>query len=174
MVGTYRTQEEVDAWAKRDPIDTFRRRLVEEFGVADADELDGDRGARSRRSSSEALDFARNSPEPDPATVRRHVFAEPINPPEALRHAAPAARPRTHGLARRGARRHRRGDAARTRHILYFGEGTGERGGTFAHTKGLWQEFGAAADGRHADLRAGLHRRRGRRLGDRRAHASPT
>jgi len=26
--------------------------------------------------------------------------------------------------------------------ILYFGEGTGERGGTFAHTKGLWQEFG--------------------------------
>ena len=28
-------------------------------------------------------------------------------------------------------------------HILYFGEGTGERGGTFAHTKDLWQEFGA-------------------------------
>ena len=27
--------------------------------------------------------------------------------------------------------------------IMYFGEGTGERGGTFAHTKGLWQEFGA-------------------------------
>ena len=26
---------------------------------------------------------------------------------------------------------------------MYFGEGTGERGGTFAHTKGLWQEFGA-------------------------------
>ena len=26
--------------------------------------------------------------------------------------------------------------------ILYFGEGTGERGGTFAHTKGLWAEFG--------------------------------
>ena len=27
--------------------------------------------------------------------------------------------------------------------ILYFGEGTGERGGTFAHTKNLFQEFGA-------------------------------
>ena len=26
--------------------------------------------------------------------------------------------------------------------ILYFGEGTGERGGTFAHTKDLWAEFG--------------------------------
>jgi 2-oxoisovalerate dehydrogenase E1 component len=26
-------------------------------------------------------------------------------------------------------------------HILYFGEGIGERGGSFAHTKGLWHEF---------------------------------
>jgi len=26
--------------------------------------------------------------------------------------------------------------------IILFGEGTGERGGSFAHTKGLWQEFG--------------------------------
>jgi 2-oxoisovalerate dehydrogenase E1 component len=31
----------------------------------------------------------------------------------------------------------------RDKHILYFGEGTGERGGTFAHTKNLWTEFGA-------------------------------
>ncbi len=27
--------------------------------------------------------------------------------------------------------------------IILFGEGTGERGGSFAHTKNLWQEFGA-------------------------------
>jgi 2-oxoisovalerate dehydrogenase E1 component len=27
--------------------------------------------------------------------------------------------------------------------ILYYGEGTGERGGSFGHTKGLWAEFGA-------------------------------
>ena len=27
--------------------------------------------------------------------------------------------------------------------IIYYGEGTGERGGTFGHTKGLYQEFGA-------------------------------
>ena len=30
----------------------------------------------------------------------------------------------------------------RNPHIIYFGEGTGERGGTFAHTKNLYQEFG--------------------------------
>jgi 2-oxoisovalerate dehydrogenase E1 component len=27
-------------------------------------------------------------------------------------------------------------------HLIYLGEGTGERGGTFGHTKGLWHEFG--------------------------------
>lgn len=27
--------------------------------------------------------------------------------------------------------------------VIYLGEGTGERGGTFGHTLGLWQEFGA-------------------------------
>ncbi len=31
----------------------------------------------------------------------------------------------------------------RNANIIYFGEGTGERGGTFAHTKNLYQEFGA-------------------------------
>ena len=30
----------------------------------------------------------------------------------------------------------------RNPHTIYFGEGTGERGGSFAHTKGLWKEFG--------------------------------
>ena len=30
----------------------------------------------------------------------------------------------------------------REKNILYYGEGTGERGGSFAHTKGLYQEFG--------------------------------
>ena len=52
-------------------------------------------------------------------------------------------------------------------HIIYLGEGTGERGGSFAHTKNLWQEFGAHADDRHADRRARFHRRRHRRLGQR-------
>ena len=65
----------------------------------------GSRRSCRRRSTSRG-----SSPEPDPATVRVHVFAEPLNPPEALRR-APVGETRTHGLARRGARRHRRGDA---------------------------------------------------------------
>ena len=42
---------------------------------------------------SDALEFARNSPEPDPATVGRYVLAEPINPPRRQRARRPAARP---------------------------------------------------------------------------------
>ena len=39
VVGTYRTQEEIDAWIKRDPVDMFRRRLVEDFRAPTPAEL---------------------------------------------------------------------------------------------------------------------------------------
>src|SRR6478609_6857047 len=83
VIGTYRTQEEVDAWIKRDPIDMFRRRLLDDFGTADADQLAAIE-VRIDKVVEDALTFARNSPEPDPATVGLHVFANPINPPAAL------------------------------------------------------------------------------------------
>ena len=141
VVGIYRTQGEIDAWAKRCPVATYRRRLIDEFRVASADELDAiDREIDQVVSA--AVEFARRSPEPDPATVGRHVFAEPINPPAALAATAPsAAGPETGWLeaVRDGIAEEMRRDKA----IVYWGEGTGERGGTFAHTKGLFQEFGA-------------------------------
>jgi len=138
VTGTYRTQDEVDAWQKRDPITLFRGRLVGEFDIpaAELDAID----AAVETVANEALAFARAGAEPDPATVARHVYAEPINPPEALR--PPAARDtRQQGwldAVRDGIAEEMRRDP----HILYFGEGTGERGGTFAHTKNLYDEFG--------------------------------
>ena len=140
VIGTYRTQEELDAWIKRDPIDMFRKRLIEDYGVADAEAL-AEIEARIEKVVQDALEFARNSPEPDPTTVRLHVFADPINPPEALRPRA-VGETRTQGwleAVRDGIAEEMRANPA----ILYFGEGTGERGGSFAHTKNLWQEFGA-------------------------------
>ncbi|MBZ9987034.1 dehydrogenase [Mesorhizobium sp. BH1-1-5] len=140
VIGTYRTQEELDAWIKRDPIDMFRKRLIEEYGVADTEALAAIE-ARIEKVVEEALTFARNSPEPDPATVRLHVFADPINPPAALQPRA-VGETRTQGwleAVRDGIAEEMRANPA----ILYFGEGTGERGGSFAHTKNLWQEFGA-------------------------------
>jgi 2-oxoisovalerate dehydrogenase E1 component len=139
VIGTYRTQEEVDAWIKRDPVDMFRKRLVEDYAVATADDL-ADIEAHIEKTVQAALEFARNSPEPDPATVRQHVFANPINPGVA-RAARPAGETRVQGwleAVRDGIAEEMRANSA----ILYFGEGTGERGGSFAHTKNLWQEFG--------------------------------
>ena len=139
VVGTYRTQEEIDAWVKRDPIDMYRKRLVQDFGIATAEDLGGIE-AHIEKVVQEALEFARSSPEPDPATVRQHVYANPVNPPEALR-PQPAGLTVKQGwleAVRDGIAEEMRANPT----ILYFGEGTGERGGSFAHTKGLWAEFG--------------------------------
>ncbi|MEO9228776.1 MAG: thiamine pyrophosphate-dependent enzyme [Devosia sp.] len=140
VVGTYRTQEEIDSWVKRDPIDMFRKRLLEDYRVAEPEDL-AEIEAYIDRVVQEALEFARNSPEPDPATVYNHVYASPINPSEALRPQA-VGETRTQGwleAVRDGIAEEMRANET----ILYFGEGTGERGGSFAHTKNLWQEFGA-------------------------------
>jgi 2-oxoisovalerate dehydrogenase E1 component len=140
VIGTYRTQEELDAWIRRDPIDMFRRKLIEDYGVADADAL-ATIETRIEKVVEDALAFARNSPEPDPASVRFHVFANPINPPAALQRLAPGETRQQGWLeaVRDGIAEEMRANPA----IFYFGEGTGERGGSFAHTKNLWQEFGA-------------------------------
>lgn len=139
VVGTYRTQAEIDAWIKRDPIDMYRKRLTEDFRIAGPEEL-AEVEAKIEKVVQEALEFARNSPEPDPATVRQHVYAQPINPPQALVQ-RPAGETRVQGwleAVRDGIAEEMRANPA----ILYFGEGIGERGGSFAHTKNLWQEFG--------------------------------
>ncbi len=140
VTGTYRTQAEVDDWAKRDPIATFRARLLGEFASASTDALDAI-DARIEAVVQDAVAFARRSPEPDPATAAQHVYAEPLNPAEALIQTAPSRTVLTGWLdaVRDGIAEEMRRD----RHILYFGEGTGERSGSFAHTKGLWAEFGA-------------------------------
>lgn len=141
VVGSYRTQAEIDQWAKRCPIATFKRRLIDEFKIATAAELDAI-DAVVDREVQDALEFARRSPEPDPATVFQHVFAEPLNPPEALA-PAPAGTKMVETSWLDAVRDGIAEEMRRNREIIYYGEGTGERGGTFAHTKNLFQEFGA-------------------------------
>lgn len=141
LVGTYRTQEELDAWKSRCPIVRFRSWLMAE-GFASEAGL-GQLEARVKREIEEAVAFAETSPLPEAVSVNEHVLADPINPPSVL-----AAAPKPDGkcvetnhldAVRDGIAEEMRRDA----HILYLGEGIGERGGSFAHTKGLWQEFGA-------------------------------
>ncbi len=141
VVGNYRTQEEVDSWAKRDPIRMVREQYLPGRQLASQAQIDAIE-ERVKAQVQHAIEFARNSPEPDPATVAQHIYADPINPPSALR--TVEADPMTVTTSwldavRDGLAEEMRRDPL----IMYFGEGTGERGGTFAHTKGLYQEFGA-------------------------------
>jgi 2-oxoisovalerate dehydrogenase E1 component len=141
VTGAYRNQAEVDSWAERCPVKAFRRKLIEDYEICSAYELKGV-DAEIGRIVDDAIAFARVSPEPNPATFDHHVYAEPVNPPGALDPLpADAVFVETGWLdaVRDGIAEEMRRD----RNIIYFGEGTGERGGTFAHTKGLWQEFGA-------------------------------
>ena len=136
LVGTYRTREELESWKQRCPIQAFRQRAIESHTVTAAD-LDAVE-TRVAQIVADAVEFARESPEPDPESVFCFGGSEPTpvpklpeNPPTVVQGWLDAVRD---GIAE---------EMRRDPHLLYFGEGTGERGGSFAHTKGLWQEFGA-------------------------------
>ena len=137
VVGVYRTQQEIDEWGRRDPIKLFRTGLLADPAAATAAELDAI-DAEIAAEMRDAVAFARSSPAPDPATAFRHSWADPINPPMP---AGEPGQPAVQGwleAVRDGIAEEMRRD----RQILYFGEGTGERGGSFGQTKALWQEFG--------------------------------
>jgi TPP-dependent pyruvate/acetoin dehydrogenase alpha subunit len=63
----YRTKDEEAAWKERDPIARLRAQLPED----DAAAIDAD----VERELDEAVEFARNSPDPDPAELLGDVYA---------------------------------------------------------------------------------------------------
>jgi len=70
---TYRPPEEVEAWIKREPIAPYRRQLIEQ-GVlteAEADEIE----ANIVKELDEAVEFARQSPLPEPETAVEGLWA---------------------------------------------------------------------------------------------------
>lgn len=141
IAGTYRTLEEVELWKKKCPILRFENYLLNEAKLTQ-DDLDTSIGKIDERIAA-ALDFARSSPAPDPALIMDHVFQNPVNPQISLLQEQPGNTETTmqgwlvavrDGIAE---------EMRQNKHIIYVGEGIGERGGTFAHTKNLWQEFGS-------------------------------
>jgi 2-oxoisovalerate dehydrogenase E1 component len=137
LTGTYRTQEELDLWKTRDPIPRFTKWLLAEKLVRREDLNAAD--ARVEKVVDEAVEYARKSPFPDPATFALHSWSQKINPE--ITPIDP-----TQGTVEQGwleaVKNGLSEEMRRNPHILYFGEGTGERGGSFAHTKGMWAEFG--------------------------------
>ena len=72
-LGTYRTQEELDSWKARDPIVTYRARLLAEGIAAENDFAQIDREVMTL--VEESFSFASNSAYPDAATVAEHIFS---------------------------------------------------------------------------------------------------
>lgn len=72
--GGYREKREVEQWRERDPIARFRNVLLDELGQ---DHLALEEIERQAQAEVEAaIEFARNSPEPEPGETLRHIFAE--------------------------------------------------------------------------------------------------
>ena len=69
----YMPKEELAYWKARDPVDTYRARLVDEgvLSRAEADQTWQDAVAEARR----AVESARSSPPPDQSELLEHVYA---------------------------------------------------------------------------------------------------
>ncbi|HYM15560.1 MAG TPA: thiamine pyrophosphate-dependent dehydrogenase E1 component subunit alpha [Dehalococcoidia bacterium] len=71
----YRTRAELDEWIKRDPIDRFRKRLIDEETLSE--EADAALRADARREIKDAVEAAERAPDPAPEDALRYVFAPP-------------------------------------------------------------------------------------------------
>ena len=71
--GGYRSTEEIDEWRERDPIETFRSKLLvsKQADEAAIDAVE----AEVTSTVEDAMDFARSSPFPDPATATDFIFS---------------------------------------------------------------------------------------------------
>ena len=148
----YRTDQEIAADAARDPLPRLRRHLVpaqlsEAEWAALEREVERDVGA--------GLDAARRRPAPDPARVKRFIYAErpAAGEPDAvggLSEAEIAALggsdvPAGGGEPVRFAeavRRTLRSELQRNPKALVFGEDVGRKGGVHLVTEGLQKQFG--------------------------------
>ena len=106
-------------------------------GAASRTELDT-LEARIESRIDEAEKFVLDSPLPAASTVHDSVWGPVIEAPEGQ-----PARPETRKQGWLEATRDAiAAEMRRNPNLIYFGEGIGQRGGSFAHTKGMWEEFG--------------------------------
>jgi 2-oxoisovalerate dehydrogenase E1 component len=140
VIGWARTQDEWDAWFLRDPVVNYRKYLLESATATEADlkSIENEIDELLR----EATEFARTSPLPAISSALDHIWAEPLNPD--VKYVEPKDnKSETKTMSwmdavRDGIAEEMRRDP----HIIYFGEGTGDRGGSYGHTKNLFKEFG--------------------------------
>jgi pyruvate dehydrogenase E1 component alpha subunit len=69
---TYRSKEEVEEWKKKDPLDRFTKKLLDDRTLTSADMEE--KKARFAREVEEAVAFAKQAPFPDAGEVTSDVF----------------------------------------------------------------------------------------------------
>lgn len=70
----YRSREELEEWAKKDPLDRYKQWLLSQALLTE----EQDEGLRAQAAAEvqEAIDFAERSPLPEPESALRYVYAE--------------------------------------------------------------------------------------------------
>lgn len=71
---TYRTEEELAEWRQRDPVSLFGRVLIDQGVLSDVETL----REEVRAEIDEAVEFARQSPFPDPEEAFEGLYTKPI------------------------------------------------------------------------------------------------
>lgn len=84
----YRDDEEVERWRDRDPIESFKRRLIERGELTD-DEFE-EMQAEVEATIDDALEYAKEAPHPEPSEAYEDMFAEPVPEIEAFARQAEA------------------------------------------------------------------------------------
>ena len=149
----YRTEAEIAADVSRDPLPRLRRHLVPGIMTeSNWREIESE----VERDVTRALDAARSRPAPDPATVSRFVYEEPLGPgdtpafgglsDEELAALPATTEPNATGDVVRFAeavKRTLRAELERNPKLLVFGEDVGIKGGVHLVTEGLQKQFGA-------------------------------
>ena len=148
----YRTEAEIAADVSRDPLPRLRRHLVPGI-MAESQWLELE--SEVERDVTRALDGARSRPAPDPATVSRFVYEEPLAPgdtpalgglsDEELAALPSTTEPNETGDVVRFAeavKRTLRAELERNPKVLVFGEDVGVKGGVHLVTEGLQKRFG--------------------------------
>ncbi|HIJ72991.1 MAG TPA: pyruvate dehydrogenase, partial [Candidatus Hydrogenedentes bacterium] len=144
----YRTADEEAAWKRIDPIETFKKQIIE-CSVLTADEAAAleetvrDRNAR-------AAQRAAASPEPDPADVVKYMYTDTAasEVPAAFHRVevigAPPTIKRTDGQItyRDAIKEAMIEEMRRDRRVIFYGEDVADYGGAFKVTKGLLETFG--------------------------------
>jgi pyruvate dehydrogenase E1 component alpha subunit len=69
----YREKEEVERWRQQDPIDRVKRVALERGAMTEAEIADLER--RIEAQIDEAVEFARNSPDPTPDQLMTDIYA---------------------------------------------------------------------------------------------------